>query len=287
MFAGAFTGSAFGGVPSPLVASSAIPSITTIPIRVVATSDGAVSYRSDGHGPVLVMIMGLGASQDAWPPNLVNALAERRRVVIFDNAGIGQSAMVHGTLTISAMARQTAALITALHLGRPAVLGWSMGGMIAQALAILYPRDVGRLVLAATLAGDGTATPIPASSAKLGWARRLFPPDQAATQFPAYINAIRSYPHPYIHSSKIVFDAQDRAIQSWTIGTDAGGHGAIKVPALIGDGADDVVTRPANSTRIAASIPDALLHLYPDAGHGFLIQDANNWSARVNAFLAQ
>jgi len=283
MLSWAFTASAFGRVPS----IPSIPSITTIPIRVIATSDGAVSYRSDGHGPVLVMIMGLGASQDAWPPDLVNALAARRRVIIFDNAGIGQSAMVPGILTISAMAHQTAALIAALHLGQPAVLGWSMGGMIAQALAILYPKDLSRLVLAATLAGDGTATPIPASSTKLSWAQRLFPPDQVATQFPAYIQAIHSYPHPYIHSSKTVGDAQYHAIQRWTTGTDAGGHGAITVPTLIGDGTDDVVTRPANSVRIANSIPDALLHLYPDAGHGFLIQDAKDWSARVNAFLAQ
>jgi len=279
--------SAFDGFRSASAASASMPSITTIPIRVIATSDGAVSYRSDGSGPALVMIMGLGASQDAWPPDLVNALAARRRVIIFDNAGIGDSAMVHGTLTISAMAQQTAALITALHLGQPAVLGWSMGGMIAEALAILYPKDLSRLVLAATLAGDGTATPIPASSTKLSLARQLFPPDQVATQFPAYLKAIHSYPHRYVHSSTTVLDAQDHAIQRWTLGTDPGGHGAITVPTLIGDGTDDVVTRPVNAVRIAKSIPDALLLLYPDAGHGFLIQDANNWSAHINAFLAQ
>ena len=133
------------------------PSITTVPIQVVQTADGAVGYRSDGTGPPLVMIMGFGGSQDEWPPALVNVLAVNHRVIIFDNAGIGQTSMPSGTLTISAMADQTAALIEALGLGQPAVLGWSMGGMIAQALAVLHPGDVGRLVLSATVAGDGTA----------------------------------------------------------------------------------------------------------------------------------
>jgi len=285
VFGGALTAAVLRGVPTE-PAPSSVPSITTTSIRVIATTDGSVSYRSDGSGPPLVMIMGLGASQDAWPPDLVNALAIDHRVIIFDNGGIGRTAMPHGTLTISAMADQTAALITALHLGQPAVLGWSMGGMIAQALAMLHPAHVSRLVLAATFAGDGTATPIPAGSAKLSTAQQLFPADQVAAQFPAYVKATRSYPHAYIHSSKTVLDAQDRAIRSWVVGTDPGGHGSIKVPTLIGDGAEDVVTLPVNSSRIAKSIPGALLHIYPDAGHGFLIQDAKDWSARVNAFLA-
>src|ERR1700722_8855019 len=138
MIGGALTASVLGSAPVASAASArhSVPSITTIPIQVAQTSDGAVSYRSDGTGAPLVMIMGLSGSQDAWPPALVNALAKHHRVIIFDNAGIGQTAMPPGTLTISAMADQTAALIQSLNLDQPEVLGWSMGGMIAQALAI-------------------------------------------------------------------------------------------------------------------------------------------------------
>jgi pimeloyl-ACP methyl ester carboxylesterase len=94
-------------------------------------------------------------------PDFVDALAAHHRVVVFDNAGVGGTAGLPAPLTISAMAGQTSALITALRLGRPAVLGWSMGGMTAQALAVLHPDQVSRLVLAATQAGTGRSLPIP------------------------------------------------------------------------------------------------------------------------------
>ncbi len=228
------------------------------------------------------MIMGLDGSQDAWPPELVNALAKHHRVIIFDNAGIGQTAMPPGTLTISAMADQTAALIEALNLGQPAVLGWSMGGMIAQALAIDHPRDLSSLVLAATCGGDGNCALGPGAAST---ALELFPPNKAATLFPLYIAAITSYPN-FDVASTAVGDAQVSAIESWADGTDPGGHGAITVPTLIGDGADDVLIPPTNSREMQASIPGALLHIYSDAGHGFVIQDASRWAKRVNRFLA-
>lgn len=278
------TASVFGSasVASAASARHPLPSITTIPIQVAQTSDGAVSYRSDGTGPPLVMIMGLDGSQDAWPPTLVNALAKHHRVIIFDNAGIGQTAMPAGTLTISAMADQTAALIETLDLGQPAVLGWSMGGMIAQALAILFPSDVSRLVLSATCGGDGDCT---LGSGASSTALELFPANKAATQFALYIAAITSYPNFYV-ASPAIGSAEVSAIVSWAAGTDPGGHGTITVPTLIGDGADDVLIPPANSLRMQAAIPGALLHIYPDAGHGFLIQHAGGWARRVDSFLA-
>ncbi len=284
VFGGVLMASVIGpaAVATASATKHAIPSITTIPVQVIETSDGAVSYRSDGSGTPLVMIMGLEGSQDAWPPDLVNALAKKHRVIIFDNAGIGQTAMPTGTLTISAMADQTAALIEALNLGQPEVLGWSMGGMIAQALTIRHPGDVSRLVLAATCGGSGSCA-LGAGAATT--ALELFPPNKAATLFPLYIAAITSYPNFYVASSAIS-DAQISAIESWAAGTDPGGHGTITVPTLIGDGADDVLIPSTNSRAMQTSISGALLHIYPDAGHGFLIQDAKPWAKRVNRFLA-
>ena len=101
--------------------------------------------------------MGYGGTMETWDPRLVNALAQRYRVVIFDNAGLGGTAALPAPLSIDAMANQTSALITALGLHRPDVLGWSMGTMIAQALAVLHPDQVNRLVLGAGYPGNGTA----------------------------------------------------------------------------------------------------------------------------------
>jgi pimeloyl-ACP methyl ester carboxylesterase len=258
------------------------------------TSHGAVGYRTVGRGSPLVLIVGYSGSQDSWPPSLVNALAQHHQVITFDNAGIGQTAMLSGALTISAMADQTAAFTEALHLNHPDVLGWSMGGMIAQALVVRHPADVRRLVLSATFAGDGKAT-LPSASV---WAALtspsspsevlalLFPPDRLAAESAAFVKSLSEYPNPY-QASPAVEEAQFTAIAGWTTGAEQAGHGAIAVPTLIGDGADDVLTPPANAQKMAALIPGATVVIYPDAGHGFVIQEATAWAARVNQFLGQ
>jgi pimeloyl-ACP methyl ester carboxylesterase len=100
-------------------------------------------------------------------------------VVMFDNSGIGRTQELPTPLTVDAMADQTSALIDTLGLGRTDVLGWSMGGMIAQALAVLHPAQVSRLVLCATSPGTGAA--VPPSQAAL----------QAGSDFPA--NQVKAY----------------------------------------------------------------------------------------------
>jgi pimeloyl-ACP methyl ester carboxylesterase len=135
--------------------------ILTAPAQVARTTAGDVGYREVGTGSPLLLITGFSATMDDWAPSFVDALAAHHRVVVFDNAGVGETAALPGPLTISAMAGQTSALISALRLGRPAVLGWSMGGMIAQALAVQHPGQVSQLVLAATQAGTGMSLPIP------------------------------------------------------------------------------------------------------------------------------
>ena len=134
-------------------------SIISAPVRVAHTTMGAVGYRVLGSGPPVVLIMGYGGTMEAWDPEFVDALSQHHRVVIFDNAGIGDTSSLSTPLTIDAMANQTSALIDTLGLGKPDVLGWSMGGMIAQALAVEHPSQVGRLVLCATFPGTGAVEP--------------------------------------------------------------------------------------------------------------------------------
>jgi pimeloyl-ACP methyl ester carboxylesterase len=171
-------------------------SIAEAPIRTVNAGQGKIGYRSVGEGKPLVLIMGLSGTMDAWPPRFVDALAARRRVITFDNEGIRRTTLGRGALTIGRMADDAASLIRALKLRRADVLGWSMGGMIAQSLARQHPRRVRRLVLCATAPGDGQATP-PAPDLLAQFAagtadvfQLLFPPGQeSAAQ--AYIRAAR------------------------------------------------------------------------------------------------
>ncbi len=174
--------------------------IVTAPVRVAATTDGAVSYREIGSGSPLLLIMGLGGTMNDWSPSFVNALAAQHKVVVFDNAGVGKTASLAPPLSINAMAKQTSALISALHLAPTVLLGWSMGGMIAQALAVQHPAQVSKLVLAATQAGNGKAVP-PAAAASAAASSDdpkavlsvLFPPSAIA---PARLYAISILQYP-------------------------------------------------------------------------------------------
>lgn len=268
------------------------PSVVNAPVRSARTARGVVGYRSVGHGRPLVLIMGLDGSIDAWPPGLVDALARTHRVIALDNAGVGRSTMRPGVLTISRMANDTSAFISAMHLGRPDVLGWSMGGFIAQALSVRHPDQSRRLILAATAPGNGRGVPPSAgvlgalSSGGAGILADLFPPDQAG-EAAAYVAAISKYRHIELPSSAV--DGQQLAASGrWIAGQDDSGRliGRIREPVLIADGAQDVILPPANSRVLHRVIKHSQLKLYPDAGHGFIFQDQGAWVKLIDQFLA-
>jgi pimeloyl-ACP methyl ester carboxylesterase len=268
------------------------PDVLTAPIKVVRTTDGTVAYRELGSGPALLLIMGADASMDGWPPSFVDALAAHHEVVVFDNAGVGRTSAVAapGSLSITAMTSQTSALISALRLGRPAVLGWSMGGMIAQDLAVSHPAQVSRLILAATAVGTGKAVPLPPFATVPGvnseqLTAEAFPKNQAAA-VTAYLNTIQQYPGFY-EESAAAFHAQYLAAERWLAGQDAAGHlaGDIRVPTLVAGGTLDQFIVAANARLLASSVPGAKLLLFPDAGHAFLFQDAATFTRDVEAFM--
>jgi pimeloyl-ACP methyl ester carboxylesterase len=264
-------------------------SVTSTPGQVAATALGTVGYREIGSGPPLLLIMGYAGTMETWEPQLVDTLARHFRVVIFDNAGIGGTRALPSPLTIDAMANQTSALISALGLGRPDVLGWSMGGMIAQALAVLHPEQVRRLVLCATFPGVGTVIPPQAKIDDLTNGNGLpvlFPADQpmAAAAFSA---GAQSYADPEAASAGVI-SAQGNAALAWFHGADAAGRrtSEIAAPTLVADGAEDQLDAVSNSRAIAGLIPGAKLVIYPDAGHGFLFQEGTPFAVAVGSFLA-
>jgi pimeloyl-ACP methyl ester carboxylesterase len=274
---------------SPFI-QAGTPSVVSSPVRFADTSLGTVEYRVVGSGPPLVMIMGYAATMETWDPRFVDALARHYRVVIFDNAGTGATRQLPGPLTIDAMARQTGALIDTLHLSRPAVLGWSMGGMIAQALAVLDPSEVRRLVLCATFPGAGAVVPSATTAALTRLEPRqvetvLFPPNQtrAYNAFAAAISGFR----PAAAPSPAVLAAERRAVTRWWTGKDPAGRktAGISVPTLIADGSSDWVDPVANDRTLARLIPAARLVLYPDASHAFLFQEPTRFAALVDSFL--
>jgi pimeloyl-ACP methyl ester carboxylesterase len=270
-------------------------SVVTAPVKLARTSDGSVGYREVGAGPPLVLIMGYSGSMDQWEPRFVDALGRAHRVVIFDNAGIGRTTALPAPLTITAMADQTAAFIETLHLGRTDVLGWSMGGLIAQALAVLHPSLVRRLVLCATLPGNGKAT-LPSAAAARALADPakgnvktllglLFPSNQPAAEA-QYVKQILEFPRFYA-APAAVSKAQLGALGSWLSGREAAGRRIddIVSPTLVADGLEDDLVPAANDRELAGVIKHSSSVLYPDAGHAFLFQDEGAFLLRLQKFL--
>ncbi len=277
-------------------AAGATGSIRDASIRTVHAGQGTIGYRAVGHGRPLVLIMGLSGTMDSWEPAFADALARGRRVIAFDNEGIRRTTLGPGTLTIRRMGEDVASLITHLHLGRADVLGWSMGGMIAQSLARRHPELVRRLILCATAPGDGTAT-LPAAdvaaqlsggtSNAAGLLGLLFPPGRDAdTQ--AFVSALLSYPNPATVAPDAVTQSQLAASASWLAGKDPLGRPLrrLRLPVLVAGGALDVLLPVANQRRLAAAIPGARLRIYPAAAHGFLFQERVAFVAQLRRFLS-
>jgi pimeloyl-ACP methyl ester carboxylesterase len=267
-----------------------IVSISAAPIRVAQTSMGPVGYREFGSGPPLVLIMGYGGTMETWDPHFVDALAQVHRVIVFDNAGVGTTQALSND-SIDDMANQTSALINALDLTKPDVLGWSMGGMIAQALAVEHPTQVRRLVLAATFPGLGSVKPSRGAINDLRSSNTnrvmsvLFPANQE-TAVEDYEIATSDYPSaPSLSASTV--SAQTNAVDRWFAGRDLTGRrtAEIDVPTLVADGAEDLLDPTVNDHSLASLIPGARLVLYPDAGHAFLFQDEAMFVPLVNTFL--
>jgi pimeloyl-ACP methyl ester carboxylesterase len=266
--------------------------VVSAPVRVAHTRLGTVGYRVVGAGPPLILIAGYTATMDSWDPRFVGALAEHYRVVILDNAGVGRTVALPAPLTIDAMANQASALIDALGLRSADVLGWSMGGTIAEALAVLHPHQVRRLVLCATFPGTGRIVP-PSHAATQALTSgnlqevmaALFPANQVAAR-QAYLTAIAAYPaHAPVPAATIA--AQVHAIDIWSGGTDPAGRktATISAPTLIADGTIDRLDPVANDYALGHLIGGARLKLYSDAGHAFLFQDEKDFVPLIESFL--
>ena len=266
----------------------------TAPTQTARLDKQKFGYRSIGTGRPVVFVMGLSGTIDAWPPSFLDAVAAKgHRVLVFDNEGVGRSTLQPGALTIRRMGQDTARFIRALHVRRPDVIGWSMGGMIAQSFAIHYPKRLRKLVLMATAPGDGDAT-LPGAAALTALAdgneaallNGLFPGDQIAAR-DRYISDLLMRFNLSPIAPAAVITAQLGACAQWMTGGDPDGAKirTIKAHTLVGGGDLDGLLPVVNDRHLAAVIPHAKLVTYPDAAHGFFFQEAADFVPRLTAFL--
>jgi len=252
--------------------------------------DGAVqiggrrfAWRALGEGPPLLLVQGYAGSADDWPPDFLAALARSFSLIAPDNRGMGASQLGDpAALTIEAMAADLEALLDELDIERIAVLGFSMGGFVAQALAARAPRRVGSLALFSTDPGGPAAIRAdPADWARLvdhsGTPREratreisvIFPPGVAAEfdrEFGELVAAAQAALDP------AALAAEERAMDLWWEAPPPAGPVEI-APVLIGHGAEDIVIPAANAELLAARFRGARVELFAGAGHAFPAQE--------------
>jgi pimeloyl-ACP methyl ester carboxylesterase len=270
--------------------------------KVSAASGVEYVYRDTGGGRggevPLVLLQHFRGNLDNWDPALVDALAVNRRVVAFDNAGVGGSAGITPA-AMAEMARDAIAFIVALELGPVDLLGFSIGSFVAQEIALIRPALVRRLVLASSAprgaAGmHGWAAAVigavgtPHTSPE-GYLSVFFAPSESSQR--AGQQALgRMYARRDDRDQATNWatrEAQYDAVCAWGIPD----HGAlqrvsaIKVPVFIANGDRDPMIRPHYSYLLAGLIPQARVKIYPDAAHGFLFQHHAEFAADVQAFL--
>lgn len=274
----------------------------TAPNGVVSAGNGInYAYRQVGEGtPALVLLQHFRGNLDSWDPALVDALAINRRVVAFDNTGVGDST---GTTpsTIAQMARDAIAFLDALDLGAVDLLGFSIGSFVAQEIALTRPAAVRRLILA-------SATPRGAAGMH-GWAPEVigavgkperspdgylgvfFTPSaesrQAGVETLGRLTARGDDRDE--QSSWQTRQAQYDAVCEWGVPD----HGqlqrvsAIEMPVFVANGDGDPMIPPHFSYLLAGLIPQARVKIYPDAAHGFPFQHHAEFARDVDAFLTE
>jgi pimeloyl-ACP methyl ester carboxylesterase len=273
----------------------------TAATRFARAADVDFAHRRFGRssGVPLVMLQHFRGNLDNWDPALTDALAAEREVILVDYAGVGSSTGEPSN-TIAAIARQIIAFADALELVEIDLLGFSIGGFVAQEIALVRPTLVRRLVLAAT--GPKGAPGMH------GWrediadaARGESKPENLLYIMFAHTEASQAKGMEFLGrfmlrqegrdapAGDAARDAQYDAVVEWGIPDHAALQRltGIESPTLVIQGDGDLMIPTKLSHLLAGLIPDARIRIYPDAAHGFMFQYPTEVAADVNAFLAR
>jgi len=254
-----------------------------------------VYYESHGTDEPLVLIRGFSSNADHWYAQVPD-LSRHYRVVVFDNRGIARSSDPGGPFSIQDMAEDTIGLMDALHIGQAHVLGLSMGGMIAQEMAIAHPQRVKGLILAVTHCG-GVHQVKPAAEVMEAFQRLLEEgSEEARVQAFAYFFAPETMKNcPQVVQEYVAVSMKNRVgleilRRQWDA---VQRHDAydrlhrIEANTLVLTGALDELIPPENSKILAERIPRAELRVIPGGGHQVLIERPPACNRAMIDFLAR
>lgn len=250
-----------------------------------------IAWEERGSGHPLLLIQGLGYARWSWEP-VVGPLAERHRVLFFDNRGIGESDKPAGPYTARQMADDASQVLDEAGADAAHVVGASLGGMIAQELAVLAPERVAKLVLCCTHPGVPYGLPMPEPSVRLFREAATLAPEVALRRF--VDNALGDDPPAGVADElyrRRLENPLDPAGWQAQAAASAGFEawdrvGAIRQQTLVLAGDEDNVVDHRNSELLAERIPGARLELFPGTGHLFFWERPDEVAAALTEFLA-
>lgn len=263
-------------------------------VRFATNGDVRIAFEVRGRsGPWVVLVHGLGYDRTGWGPG-ADRIAQRCRVVLVDNRGIGDSDAPTGPYNARVMAADVVAVLDELGLDRASVLGASLGGMVAQELAIAVPERVDRLVLAATTPGGPQATPPTADTVRLLLAVRHLPRTEAVRRLvehgvgsgcngrrPAVVERVITH-RLQRHQDPVAWRAQAGAGVMFRASERLG---RIQAPTLVVHGAEDRIVDAANAGVLVDRIPSARGVLLPGVGHLLSWEAPARFAREVTTFL--
>jgi pimeloyl-ACP methyl ester carboxylesterase len=259
-------------------------------------ADGAqIVYRRLGSGKPVVVLNGFAATNADWDPSFIDRLAFSNELILLDNRGIGRSTDNGQPFDIAKLANDAARVIEMLGIERVNVLGWSMGGFIAQTLAVQQPGRINKLVLLSTDTGGPDADRASAavwsqlidmSGTPQDQARRLlsllFPRAIAESiyrEFGDIVAAARAQLSPDL------VNRQAAAMDAWHRIGMGNRLRQMNVPVLVATGTADIVIPPSNALKLVNTIPGAWLAQFNGGGHAFMAQYPRPLADLINSFL--
>jgi len=277
---------------------------TTAPTRFLRGRKATYAYRRFGSGPrhPLLCLQHFTGTLDNWDPAVTDPLASERDVILFDSGGVGRSSG-EVPATVAGMASHALDFLDGLNVDRCDVLGFSLGGMVAQQMAQERPSVFRRMILVGTAPRGGEdimhlekpslARQLGDPSLK-GYAvlQKIFFAPTASSQAAGirFVERLGQRQDDLdTASGPAVAAAQMAAFRDWEQPT-AGRHAdlqAIHQPTLVVNGVHDEMIPVSNSYRLAENLPNAVLLVYPDSGHGSLFQFHESFTRHAAAFLGQ
>lgn len=271
--------------------------LETAPTLYVEGSGIRFAYRQLGPstGTPLILLQHFSGNIDAWDPAVVNALAADRPVIAFDNAGVGRSTGQTPD-NVAAMARDAVTFINLLGLSEVDLLGFSLGGCVAQQMAADNGRLVRKLILVGTAPKGGEEHLLAVLKEAFSKADT---PDPRLPLFFTPSSASQSAGVAFLKRAKVrtedrdtdsgsaVTDPQAKALITWCATPDPE-HAllrAIKQPVLVVSGGNDTMLPAENAYTMFKAMSNAHLMLYPDSGHGALFQHHEAFVSHVRTLL--